>query len=137
MKLHTQLNRNQVIMALNRAKYLNLVSPTVEFAQITPEKSSTHPNGFMIQLGSASGDKSSLLPNATNQYGKPQKRRLTRNGSVRYDPLRFSATWYEWGWFMMEIFKADPTARWGGLGKSSFGYHDLEDFHGKTNYKFM
>jgi hypothetical protein len=136
MKLHTTLTREQVYDALKQAKRDGLVAPNIIFAQMDYEKSRTHENGFNIQLGSYTGDRGSLLPDATNMYGKPQKRRLTRNTRDHDVHLRFAATWYEWGWFMLGVFKADPTARWGGMGMTSIGYRDVEDFHKKTDYKF-
>jgi hypothetical protein len=134
MKVHTELDEYQIGAALIDAQDKKLIAADIEFAQFEWESSITHSGGYLIQLGSAYGDRSSLLPDAVNQYGKPQNRRRIRHNSQ--NDLRFAATWYEWGWFMLEIFHADLTARFGGLGKSSFGYTSEEDFHAKTRNKF-
>jgi hypothetical protein len=130
MRLHTRLTETEVASALDRAKKNNLITQDVFFDPIEERGSSTHPRAFEIQLGAENGG--GLPEDYTNQHGKRQKCRRVRNGSYSAY-YRFAATWHEWGWFMAEVFHADPAARW---GDKSWGYNGRDDFDSKTRGQF-
>lgn len=68
-------------------------------------------------------------------------RRYSNSGTDGAAPV-WSATWHEWGWFIAEIFKADPGARFDGNPEKSkrpkyiWGYSSPKDFHEKTKHEF-
>ena len=138
MRLHTSLTDVQVSNALFRAQRKGLVTPDVYFAVFGPGRSQTHPHAFEIQLGTDSQD--SLPAGYTDQHGKHLRVRRARNGHS--DSTRWAATWHEWGWFITEIFAADPSARWGAdparcaRPKYAWGYASEADFHAKTDGAF-
>lgn len=45
-----------------------------------------------------------------------------------------AATWDEWGMVMADLYTLDPEAMW---GNKSWGYSDAEDFHLKTQNRFL
>lgn len=134
MKLHTSLPASRVLSALMRARKAGHVTPDVVFAQFEEHTSRSHAHGYVIQLGAAAGGH--LPEHYVNQYGKRQKCRRVRNSSVDMDH-RFSATYHEWGWFMAEVFRMDPTAVFGAVKPKSWGYRGAVDFHLKTHYLFV
>src|ERR1700722_2690850 len=150
MRLHTKLNRSEIHAALDRAKLYGHVADDVQFLDtnkpdaqtyqvIAQYSSQTHDNAFEISLGVDKDHTYQPLPdNYRNQFGTRQKTRRTAR-IYGY----WAATWEEWGWFIAEIFKADPDARWGtrprydGRDKYRWGYFDHADFDAKTGYKFV
>jgi hypothetical protein len=138
MRLHTSLTADDLFDALNLAKQHGLITHDVRFDPITAYNSQTHPRAYEIQLGASQGG--GLPAGYTNQYGKRQKCRRTRNGNYTRD-LRFAATWHEWGWLMALIYRADPNARWGSKASAANmwgrgGYQNRDDFHNKTHGDF-
>lgn len=132
MRLHTKLGYAEVYNALRVAKAKGRVTQDVSFAIDDSYGSRIAPQAFEIQLGTC--DKNSLPEGYTDQNGhRLRVRRYKNSGSSGADSV-YSATWHEWGWFMAEIFAADPEAVWGG---KSWGYHGVTDFHEKTGYLFM
>lgn len=133
MRLHTSLNERCVLSAFRLAQGRGHISQAVFPVVLREHRSRTHPRSFEIQLGSRDY---SPIPEPVNRYGRTQKtRRRGQNGD-------WAATWREWGWFMTEVFSADPGARWGarprhdGRDHARWGYFDREDFHRKTNHEF-
>jgi hypothetical protein len=144
MRLHTSLTHQQVEAALERAKKAGRVDPNIypvdtnspdatSFCNMAEHGSKTHVRSFEIQLGS---DIYTPIPEPVTRFGRTQKtRRRSQNGT-------WAATWREWGWFMAEVFAADPNARWGtapkydGKDERRWGYFDLTDFDQKTKYEF-
>lgn len=138
MKLHTNLTDVQVSNALFRAQQKSLVTRDVHFTVFTPERSLTHPHGFEIMLGTFSQD--SLPAGYVDQNGMHLRVRRARN-AMKGD-AKYAATWHEWGWFMAELFAADPGSRWGQNPARSrrpqhiYGYASEADFHRKTENQF-
>lgn len=132
MRLHTNLGQNGVYGALLAAKAAGKVTNDVDFEVFNVHRSQSHVRAFEIQLGTY--DKHSLPAGTVDQHGKRMNvRRYKNSGQTGADSI-WSATYFEWGWFMLEIFKLDPTATWGG---KSWGYKGVSDFHVKTHYVFL
>lgn len=134
MKLHTSLSQDKVMAAFRLAQGSGHISQAVFPVVFEEHRSHTHPRSFEIQLGSQDY---SPIPEPVNRYGREQKtRRRSHNLSC------WAATWREWGWFIAEVFDADPRSRWGtrprhdGRDHARWGYFDREDFHRKTNHEF-
>jgi len=134
MKLHTSLSESEVYAALNEAHARGEVAWGVRFAVFTEARSNSHSRAFNIELGAADGDQRSLVPGATNQYGKPQKYRRVRRDPDKGDG-RFAATWDEWGYFIAAVYRRDPRAVFGSPG-AAWGYKSEDNFHKQTNGKF-
>lgn len=150
MKLHTRLTGTEVRAALQRAKAEGLITPDIRFVTWTPGRSLTHPHGYEIQLGTY--DKRSLPAGTRDQHGRAMHVRRFKNTGRRgaasdsawagNDESVWAATWFEWGWFIAEIFEADPDARWGAdparcaSPSYAWGYASPEDFHAKTGGVF-
>lgn len=135
MRLHTNLDAKDIYSALEAAKIQGNVTMDVMFVVFSAHGSRTNERAFELQLGTYEKD---TLPTGTvDQYGKAMRvRRYKNSGQYGADSV-YSATYFEWGWLMLEIFSRDPNARWGGLSKYSFGYHNVEDFHEKTDGRFL
>jgi hypothetical protein len=139
MKLHTNLTGNEVRTALQRAQGKSLITPDIHFTVFTPGRSLTHPHGYEIQLGTH--DQHSLPAGYTDQHGQRLRVRRARNSSHGED--KWAATWHEWGWLIMEVFAADPGARWGAdparcaRPEYAWGYSSQADFHRKTDSAFL
>src|ERR1700743_1588799 len=121
MKLHTKLLGNEIRAAMRAAKDKGLVTEDIGFARFEFENSRSHDNGYHIQLGTddkTSGPKKS-------RYHRNSGERGARN-SYYGDYREWAATYDEWGWFMAEVFKLDPDAKW---GDKSWGYNNLNDFN--------
>lgn len=145
MRLHTQLTGPDVGNALLRAKKAGRVTEDVQFTVFGTYKSRTHAYAYEIQLGTY--DKHSLPEGTVDQHGKKMHvRRFKNSGNsgasseYGYYENVWAATYDEWGWFIAEIFKADPTARWGPKpkpGRTGYGiYASPDDFHEKTHGNF-
>lgn len=136
MKLHTVLYTQDIRNALQRAKAAGRVTADVELVQLKPEGSRTHPYGYLVQLGTF--DQDSLPAGTTDQHGRRMNVRRYKNSgdsgaaSEYYgrDGAVWAATYHEWGWFIAELFAADPTAS----TSASYGrYKSAEDFREQTN----
>lgn len=142
MRLYTSLSEQQVHSALNRVKAAGLATPDIVFtASFATRPSRTHARSVQVQLGTL--DKHSLPPGTRDQHGKVLRVRRYKNSGNRGAASErargeavWAATWHEWGWFMAEIFAADPGARFGAATGPSWGYRDAADFHEKTGNQF-
>lgn len=136
MKLHTSLTPVEVTQALGRAQNKGRITRDVHFTVFIPERSLTHRYGYEIQLGTY--DQDSLPAGYADQNGRTMRVRRAR-GANQGD-ARWAATWHEWGWFIAEVFAADPGARWGSdpaRSRHPWGYFSPADFHGKTGGQFQ
>lgn len=129
MKLHTDLPEKAVRAAMAKAKADGHVAPDVDFTVMGSFGSKVRDHAFEIQLGTF--DKYSLPEDYHDQNGKKMSAR--RYSQSRVAGTVWAATWHEWGWFMLEVLKADPLATWGSKG---FGYRSMADFHAKTGNAF-
>lgn len=147
MRLHTSLTQTEVYGALVRAIKAGHVTGDVQLIVFAQMGSMTHPRAFEVQLGTY--DKHSLPAGYRDQYGKLMHVRRYKNGgnagatSEYYgrDGAVWAATWHEWGWWMAEVFKADPGARFGPRPSADrhggYGiYASPDDFHEKTHGAF-
>jgi hypothetical protein len=138
MKLHTSLTEAEVRAALALTKAKGLMAPDVHYAVFTQERSSTHPHGYQIMLGTY--DQDSLPYGYVDPGGYRLRVRRARNTS--HGEARWAATWHEWGWLIAEIFAADPGARWGAnparcaRPEHAWGYASPAVFHAKTDDAF-
>jgi hypothetical protein len=139
MRLHTKLSYAEVYAALHAAQSKDKIATDVKFVNDDgPGTSRTHAHGYEIQLGTYNKD--SLPPGSVDQYGKRMNVRRFKNSgnsgatSGWYEPAVWAATYFEWGWFVVEIFAADPTARFGGIKHPD--YASREDFDAKTAGRF-
>jgi hypothetical protein len=135
MRLHTNLITPQILAALLRAKDAGHITPDVHFAVFIARRSRTHENSFEIQLGTH--DRDSLPAGYTDQHGRTLRVRRGRGG--HQGAARYAATWHEWGWFIAQVFAADPDSRWGSdpaRSRHPWGYFSPEDFHVKTSGQF-
>lgn len=123
MKLHTKLNSHQIYDALTDVKLGGGMTKDIYFVQFAYENSRTHPNGYLIQLGTT--DQHSLPSGKKRHY----KNRHYKNSGDHGSDTIWAATYDEWGWFIAELFERDPNAK--------FGYYSSrDDFNEKTNGKF-
>jgi hypothetical protein len=137
MRLHTTLTAEEVRAALRRAQDKGRVTADVEFTTFGDYPSRTHGHSFEVQLGTH--DKHSLPEGYVDQHGKKMQVRRYKNSGTNGASQFYSATWHEWGWFVVEVFAADPHARFGNDPERSrhpWGYFSPEDFHEKTGFKF-
>jgi hypothetical protein len=140
MRLHSSLTYGQVHQALHRAQTKGKITQDVTFVtdgMIGPYRSQTHARSYEIQLGTY--DKTSLPAGYTDQNGHKMKVRRHKNSGdqgATSGVYAWAATYDEWGYFIAEVFGMDPEARFGGLGKSNWGYRSLDDFHAKTGGRF-
>lgn len=137
MKLHTNLTYQQVHATLVRAQRAGRVAPDVFFVVDTEHNSRSHPRSFEIQLGTLSKD--TLPAGYQDPYGKNQRVRRYKNSGQSGADSVWAAMWHEWGWWMAEVFKDDPYARFGALTSrhgNPFGYQNRDDFNRKTEYNF-
>lgn len=138
MRLHTRLYSQGLRDALRRAQDKGLIARDVEMTVFAPGRSRTHDYGYEIQLGTYY--RHSLPRGYRDQRGNAMNVRRHRNSN--HGEAEWAATWHEWGWFIAEIFAADPTARWGADPSRSarpeyaWGYSSPDDFHAKTGGQF-
>lgn len=125
MRIHTRLQAHDLESALNSAEIAGKVGGAVSFAVIERRGSRTHPHAYEVQLGT---DDNRLPAGTKDQYGKNMRVRRNRNTGETPD-MPYAATWHEWGWFLNEVFKADPEA------KTSY-YESRADFDRKTGNEF-
>lgn len=99
MRLHTNTHTTATIEdALRRAKGKGKVEYHVVLQVLTPHRSNTRARAFELRLGTA-------------VKVKGDKRTFWNSGSHGADTSMYSATYDEWGWFLAELFSADPQAK--------------------------
>jgi hypothetical protein len=144
MKLHTELTSSQVHAALYEAVKKGKVAPDIQLMNFGKAGSRSHARAFEIHLGT--WEKGSLPKGYRDQNGhKLSTRRFSNSGDsgasseyYGHDGAVWAATWHEWGWFMVEIFDADPNAVFGSPTARGYGgYKSRADFDEKTNGAFM
>lgn len=140
MRLHTNLDSMTVRHALEMAKKAGHVTRDVCFMDgLAAYGSHSRQRAFEVRLGTH--EKDTLPAGYIDQNGhKMTVRRYSNSGDggaasdwVTGGCAVYSATWHEWGWFMANVFAADPDAI---FGSKSWGYHGADDFHAKTENKF-
>jgi hypothetical protein len=111
MKLHTTLSREQIRTALRYAKIQDTVGTDIVISRIDSAVSRSHSHAYELMLGSC-------------QKHRPDGkcRRVRVNGA--YDWERYAATWDEWGWFIAQIMKMDPHAKFGPY-RNSHHFHEM------------
>ena len=119
MKLHTRLRNPEIAACMIRAKQAGHMAADIEFTQFAHENSRSHWRGMLIQLGT------------TDRFSRPGpgSRKFKNSGSLGAGSL-YAATRDEWGWFIAEVFAADPDAVFGP-------YRSPEDFREKTGNAFI
>jgi hypothetical protein len=144
MKLHTELTGQQVHAALYEAVKKGKITPDVQLMNFDSAGSRSHARAFEIHLGT--WEKDTLPKGYRDQNGrKLSVRRFSNSGDsgaaseyYGHDGAVWAATWHEWGWFMVEIFDADPNAVFGSPTARGYGgYKSREDFDQKTNNAFV
>lgn len=119
MKLHTTLGYQQITQAMRDVKSRGQMTEDVMFVQFEHENSNSHPNGYLIQLGTL--DKTT---------GPTNSRHYKNSGQWGSDNTMWAATYDEWGWFIAELFELDPDAKFGR-------YKNYDDFHAQTKTRFQ
>jgi hypothetical protein len=142
MKLHTELNSSQVHAALNAAVRKGKITPDIQLLDFDEAGSRSHRRAFDIQLGT--WEKGSLPSGYRDQNGHKLSTRRYKNSGARGAASEYNgeavwaATWHEWGWFLVEIFDADPNAVFGSPTARGYGgYKSRADFDEKTRGAFM
>ena len=125
MKLHTKLSSHDVYDSMAVTKARGLMTKDVKFTQFIEQPSRSHPNGFLIQLGTH--DKRSGPKNS--RYYKNTGKRGANSGRYEGYPM-WAATYDEWGWFIADIFDRDPDAKFGH-------YTSQKRFNELTNNKYQ
>lgn len=122
MRLHTNLYSRDVREALDRAKASGRVDRLVDFLLLEPKKSRKRENGFEVRL------------EWLGEKVKGDGRRWANSGKYGAESYSngngyYAATWDEWGWFIAELYRADPSLVFGH-------YTSREVFDSVTKYKF-
>lgn len=126
MKLHTDtLTYADVLHALNRAIESGNVARDVYFDNLESQGSRTHAYGFKFHLAAESRYSG---PSASRRFCNTGK----RGAGWEYEQL-FAATYDEWGWFLAEIFTADPNALVTGANR----YDGLVGFNTATENGYV
>jgi hypothetical protein len=108
MKMHTKLSSQDIYDSMTVSKARGLMTDDIRFIQFKEQPSKSHPNGFLVQLGTydqKSGPKNSRYYKNTGKRGAHSERN-------EGEPV-WAATYDEWGWFLADIFDRDPDARLG------------------------
>lgn len=117
MRLHTdKLTESDIREALQKAKNAGRVDSRVSFVLLYSTGSRSRAGGYEVQLGWY-GDKV-----------KGDGRRFKNSGSNGSSTV-YAAFYEEWGWFILELFRADPGMVFGS-------YKSLPDFEEQTRYAF-
>lgn len=124
MRLHTSaLDWHTLHDALVRAKTAGHIPSHVHIEHLAEYRSTKRSAGFEIRLG-------------TYEKTKGDGRRWTNSGrrgansDANYGTGLHAATWDEWGWFLAEVFDADPEA-------IVDRYDGQADFDATTKYKYL
>lgn len=117
MKLHSDtLTGNDILLALKTAQAEGNVTADVSFVVFGQAGSRQRRHAWEIQLGTFDG----------KSTGKSRHAKT----NVRSDAgTCYSATYDEWGYFLREIFLADPDAIFGQ-------YKELDNFDEQTKYAY-
>lgn len=118
MRLHTRLTRTEVVNCLIQAQDAGHVSQRIEFDKLEEHGSRTHTRRIDATLYSYVRDAQHKHRTNSGWYGAGM------SGGPAY-----AATWDEWGYFLAEIFDADPEA------KTDY-YASGADFDRQTEFKF-
>jgi hypothetical protein len=117
MRLHTNTHTiTSLEDALRRAKGKGHVANHVVLATLTPHGSNSRRQAFELRLGTA-------------VKVKGDNRTFWNSGTRGADHSWYTATYDEWGWFLAEVFDADPEAKCDRYD----GRHDF-DTQTKTAY---
>lgn len=120
MRLHSDIHTWSTIReALDRAKAAGHVSPNVHIEESGIHGSRKRKAAIEIKLG-------------TYVKIKGDGRRYVNTGNRGADAEAglYAATYDEWGWFIAELFAADPEATFGN-------YDGVTDFDSTTRFKFI
>lgn len=120
MKVHTRLTAGDVRAALDKAIENGHVAANVTISMV-PVSSRSHDGAHEVRLFATTRDAPEggyASPGAT-----PRKFRPHASGGG------YSASWAEWGWFLANVFAADPAAKAGP-------YKSAQDFHDQTYEAF-
>lgn len=133
MRLHTYLSADEIIACLNRARLNDRVAFDVRVVTVDVYKSRTHHHAFEVNIG-VPGD--TYMPLPKGAYNKDGTTVDQRKRTAGIGPSRkvWSATWSEWGWFLAELFSADPAARVVDRNRGDFNGRD--EFHARTFHEF-
>lgn len=119
MKLHSNtLTDETVRQALRRAQAKGNVADDVYMVEFVPGGSRSRARRWEVQLGT--NDKTS----------GPSKSRHYKNSGQYGGGQIWAATYDEWGWFIAELFVADPEALFGT-------YLGVDSFNQQTNDKYV
>jgi hypothetical protein len=119
MKLHSDvIYHGMVTASLRTAKLAGHIAEDVYFVKLDVSPSRSRKYGLEIQLGAF--DKTS---------GPSRSRRYKNRGNAGADSV-YSATWYEWGFFIAELFIIDPDAVFGA-------YKGIDSFNAQTSNLFV
>lgn len=117
MRLHTKLTINDVRNALQTAKEAGKCSVLVSFDKLEIHQSRKREGAFEVKL------------RWNGMKIKGDGRCWTNSGSAGSGG-HYAAMYDEWGWFIAELFKADPEAIFGS-------YDGVDGFNSSTNYQFI
>jgi hypothetical protein len=118
MKLHTSLDEDEIRACMNRAQAAGELPADIVFDVFGQAGSRSHPHGFEIHLASARKD---TRADSVTRKNNPM---AGSHGGPRY-----AASYDEWGWFLAELFTADPDAK-------AAPYKNADDFHAKTRWAY-
>ena len=110
MRLHTTLEAPEVYAALRRAKDAGKVSFDVDFEVFLWHNSRKNVRAFEIQLGTY--DKTTG-PTKNRRYKNSGRYGAKNSGRYGADSTVYAASYDEWGWFIAQVFDADPDATFG------------------------
>lgn len=126
MKIHTSnLTARDLQLALKRSQDDHDVTPDVQFVVFGEAGTRQRLRAFEVQLGTR--NKFSL-----KRHGGDMRRPTntgTQGAGWNVEDRAYAATWYEWGYFIAQIFAQDPDAIVGP-------YKGVDDFNAKTHYQF-
>lgn len=121
MRIHTSVDAAQIRESLRAAEALNGVPAHVYIDRLATCGSRSHDHAFDVHLGAdekMTGEK--RRPPNSGSYGASDDGRFAR----------WAATYDEWGWFLAQVFEADPDAKAGPYGSR-------RDFHLKTKGAYL
>lgn len=115
MRIHTSLEEDEIRSALEDAKASGRIASHLYFDRFDVHRSTTHTYAYEVHIGT--------------DYKTPGDGRRAPMHSP-YEFARYAATYDEWGWFLVELFDRDPSAKVAGV------YRDHQHFHERTRYAF-
>lgn len=117
MKIQTRLTEAEVQECLGRSKDDGDMPADIVFDVFGTVGSRSHPHAFEVHLATAQND--------TRADSVKRKASSMAGGGG----LKYAATYDEWGYFLAELFAADPEARAGR-------YKSRDHFHASTGYAY-